>query len=139
MASFGQTNRWRCFRVVDDSDIASTFGKISASAKHRKVFDSVRYGHFGTSVAELRVRFRLKDHPDFTASVGALTSLSADYVALIETGVDHPLLKVLVNTSNPKSILVIDQQNGFLWKTACALRRLCAACLRQLPATSGAS
>ena len=132
--------------------------------------------------AELRVRFRLKDHPDFAASMGALTSLSVDYVSLIETGlpngnqftrteltarlaaaidhtpitfvygnsgtgksslvkdllgsrfsdrwqvwlgpeqaaaalsevrrvsigVDHPLLKVLVNTSNPKNVLVID-------------------------------
>jgi hypothetical protein len=78
--------------------------------------------------AELRVRFRLKDHPDFTASVGALTSLSVDYVSLIETGlpngnqftrteltarltaaIDHtPITFVYGNSGTGKSSLVKD-------------------------------
>lgn len=138
--------------------------------------------------AGLRVTFRLKDHPDFAASVRALTSLSVDHVSHIETGlpngsqftrtdltaslaaaiddtpitflygnsgtgksslvkdvlasrfpdrwqvwlgpeqataalsetkrvsigVDHPLLDVLLNSRNPKNILVIDSAERLL-------------------------
>jgi hypothetical protein len=39
--------------------------------------------------AELRVSFRLKDHPDFAASIRALTSLGNDYVSRIETGLPN--------------------------------------------------
>jgi hypothetical protein len=39
--------------------------------------------------AQLRVQFRLVEHPDFAASSRALTSLSDDYVSRIETGLPN--------------------------------------------------
>jgi Novel STAND NTPase 1 len=147
-----------------DSDIGSALAKISASAKHRKIFASVRSlaASAGTAAheketvvliralhvfpldfqlapssteqdaiaacrsivasgkmdhavalwealvrrakkarlgggtitleelwAELRLKFRLQDHPDFAASTRALTSLSEDYISLIETGLPN--------------------------------------------------
>jgi hypothetical protein len=156
-----------------DSNIASTLGKINASAKHRKVFDSVRAPAVkaGTTAseeetvaliralqviplefqlvpssteqeaiaacrnivasgkpedaeslwkalvgraegarlagatitleglwAELRVRFRLKDHPDFTASVGALTSPRAALRRCTEDGGASPLQSFVIHS-----------------------------------------